>query len=81
MLDAAGRLRERHCGSGCDDQYTSLTFVPLQEDLANFVLLAPYADLAHAFDAAGEELVEVSGEGGNAVVQLTEKQRHELETG
>jgi len=78
VLDAAGRLRERHCGSGCDDQYMSLTFTPSHGDLSDVVRVAPFADLAYASDGAGEELVEVSGEGGSAVVHLTEKQRHEL---
>ncbi len=78
VLDTAGRLRERHCGSGCDDQYMSLTFRPSHADLSDFVRVAPFADLAYACDAAGKELVEVSGEGGSAVVHLTEKQRHTL---
>jgi len=81
-LGAEGRVprggAKRHCGSGCNDQYMSLTFTPSHEDLSDFVRVAPFADLAYARDAADEELVEVSGEGGCAVVHLTQKQRQTL---
>lgn len=67
VMFAAARLRERHVAdSGSDDAYTSLTFAPAQDDLADFVLVAPYCDLAYADNAAGETVLWVSGEGSFA---------------
>lgn len=66
VMEAAWRLRERHSvGSGSDDDYTSLTFMPSEDDLSDFVLVAPYCDLAYATNANDEVLLEVSGEGAS----------------
>jgi len=62
-LQAAARLRQRHPGHGVDDAYTSLSITPTDEDLADFVLVAPYCDLAYATDAEDDVVLEVSGEG------------------
>jgi hypothetical protein len=56
-MEAAGRLRERHgAGSSSDGVYTLLHFRPSDGDWADFLLIAPYCDLAFAFDADGREL-------------------------
>lgn len=66
VMQAAGRLRARHSlNSASDDVYTSLTFVPSDDDLADFALLARYCDLAYATDAGGDVLLEVSDEGAS----------------
>ena len=73
VLDAAERLRQRHGeepGSGCDEQYTSLTFAPSFEDHRDFLEVAPFCDLAYATNPQDELLAEVTGEGTTARVCL-----------
>jgi hypothetical protein len=70
VLAAAGRLRDRHAGSGCTSAYTSITFSPSDQDLTDFVAVAPFVDLAYASGADGRELVEITGEGDCATVCL-----------
>ena len=61
VMQAAARLRGRHLpASGSDATYTSLAFVPAPDDLADFVLVAPYCDLAYADNAAGDTVLWVS---------------------
>jgi hypothetical protein len=62
VMQAAGRLRARHADGVPDEDYTSLTFEPSDEDLRDFILVASYCDLAYATDEAGEVLAEVSGD-------------------
>ena len=69
-MEAARRLRERHAPDGTyDDNYTSLTFVPSSEDLADFLFIAPHSDLAYAVDADGAVVLEVSGDGASGSVR------------
>ena len=66
VMQAAGRLRERHTmNSGSDDQYTSVKFMPSNDDVADFVRVAPFCDLAYATDAEGNVVLEVSEQGGS----------------
>lgn len=56
VLAAARRLRERHASgpaSSCDDVYTSLTFAPSPQDCDDFLVIAPFCDLAYAADPSG----------------------------
>ena len=39
-----------------------LTFEPSDADVRDFILVAPYCDLAYASDASGEVLAELQGE-------------------
>lgn len=76
VLEAAGRLRERHPRAtepGWED-YTSLSFVPSLEDRDDFLTVAPVCDLAYATDGSDRLLGSVSGEGTEAQVALTETQ-------
>jgi hypothetical protein len=52
VMQAANRLRGRH-GDTNDDDYITLTFAPSSEDWDDFLLIAPYCDLAYATDRAG----------------------------
>ncbi len=66
VMQAAGRLRERHTvNSGSDDRHTSLTFMPSHDDVADFVRVAQFCDLAYATDAEGSVVLEVSDQGGS----------------
>ena len=79
VMEAARRLRERHTvGSGSDDDYTSLTFRSSDDDLADFVLVAPYSDLAYATDADGAVLLEVSGDGTSGSLRGRQDERDGL---
>jgi hypothetical protein len=62
VMQAAGRLRERYAvGSGSDEGYTSLTFVPSDDNVPDVTRVAPYCDLAYATNADGEVVLDVSG--------------------
>lgn len=62
VLDAAGRLRERHMPQvGSNDDYTALTFAASPHDVQDFEAVAPFCDLAYATDVSGEVLVEIGG--------------------
>lgn len=64
VIQAAGRLRERHPSRGrADSEYTSLSFSPTDDDAADFAIVAPYCDLAYATDDEGQVLLDVNGTG------------------
>lgn len=64
VMQAATRLRSGHTDAAMDDEYTSLTFEPTDDDVRDFILVGPYCDLAYASDASGEVLAEITGEEG-----------------
>ena len=64
VMDAALRLRERHLSpDASDEDYTSLAFAPSAQDAQDFLVVAPFSDLAYATDADGQVRAEVSGAG------------------
>lgn len=80
-LAAALSLRQRHAeasGSGCDDDYTSLTFAPSCEDTRDLLEVVPFCDLVYAIGPDDELLAEVNGEGATARIRLTAAQHTEV---
>jgi hypothetical protein len=64
VMQAAARLRDRHAGAGgSDEDYTSLTLEPSDEDWRDFLVVVPYCDQAYAEDAEGNVLAESEGAG------------------
>jgi hypothetical protein len=64
VMDAAGRLRERHMPQvGSNGDYMALTFPASAQDVQDFEAVAPFCDLAYVSDDSGEVLAEVNGQG------------------
>lgn len=71
VVDAAGRLRERHMPQvGSNQSYTALTFPASPDDVADFEAVAPFCDLAYLSDDCGEVLAEITGQGHIAATEV-----------